>query len=378
MSQQFFETLVQKYPDYATLCKSLEDFKAKKLYFQLTSEAENFVNDPFLRNTGILFEFFDVFLKDIQKKINPIKLTQIVISICKNNTDYQTCIKLVTSISEDVKADLGARCLCYSTIGIYQLLAHNVPLARDEIDKVDKLLEHEEGLEAVVYSQYHLLCTRFYEAKNDANEFFISGVKYLKFVDQSSLDLDEKTKFVTSLVIAALVGNKVYNFGEFLNNPICEALTDNGRVSQLIELLRAINNGNMKMYLKVQEDLSQLFSTEPSLIQNKNQIIEKASIVSLMELIFRSMTENRTFSFTKIAEVTCVPLNSVEILVMRALSLGLVKGFISQVQQEATFYWVLPRILDKTQFQFVSNKLNDWMQMTRKTLGVIESAGVQL
>ncbi|EDR23750.1 26S proteasome non-ATPase regulatory subunit, putative [Entamoeba dispar SAW760] len=374
MSQMFFENLIQKYPDYTEQCKTLQEEKEKKLYFQLTEESEKFVNDRFLQTIGVISDFYELFIRDIQKKINPIKLTQIVIAVCKGFKEYSKAIELVNSIMDDVKSDLGARCLCYSIIGYYKLLLNDNNGARDEIDKLTRLLEHEEGLEAIVYSQYHYLCTCYYESKNDANEYFISGVKYLKFVDQSIMELDDKIKFVTNLVIAALVGNKVYNFGEFLNNPICDSVQNEERVGKLITLLRAINNGNMNQYLQVQEELSTLFDTEPSLKQNKNQIIEKASIVSLMEMVFRSPSQNRTFSFEQISSTTHVPIEYVEILIMRALSLGLVKGYISQTTSEATFTWVLPRILDKTQFTFVSQKLQEWMEMTHKTLEVMEQA----
>ncbi|KAL7719775.1 26S proteasome non-ATPase regulatory subunit [Entamoeba marina] len=357
MSQVYFENLCQKYPDYSNQCKTLEEFKSKKLYFQLTGEIEKFVNDPFLRNVGVLAEFYELFVRDVQKKINPIYLSQIVIAVCKEFTNYNQSIQLIESIMVDVESDLGARCLCLSTIGIYHLLLNNITVARERMDTVKQLITHEEGLETFVYSQYHL-----------------SGVLYIKFADQSKLEEDERVKFVTNLVICALVGNKVYNFGEFLNNPICESVSNNARATNLIKLLRAINNGNMEEYLRVQQELRDFFESEQSLKQNMNQITEKASIVSLMEMVFRSISEKRTFTFNEISNVTKVPLENVEILIMRALSLGLVKGYISQVQSQATFNWVLPRVLDKNQFAFVSQKLDEWMQMTHKTLEVIEQS----
>jgi 26S proteasome regulatory subunit N9 len=39
----------------------------------------------------------------------------------------------------------------------------------------------------------------------------------------------------------------------------------------------------------------------------------------------------------------------VELLVMKALSLGLVKGFIDEIDQKVSLTWVQPRVLDLQQ-----------------------------
>ena len=130
----------------------------------------------------------------------------------------------------------------------------------------------------------------------------------------------------------------------------------------------------MEIYYAVQAELKDLFTSEAILVQNSAKIVDKASIVSLMELIFRTMSDKRTFTFAKISEVTKVPEDKVELLVMRALSLGLVKGYITEVEHTATFTWVLPRVLDKSQFSFISKKLDDWLDMTHRTITIFEAA----
>ena len=42
-------------------------------------------------------------------------------------------------------------------------------------------------------------------------------------------------------------------------------------------------------------------------------------------------------------------MGEVELLVMRALSLGLVKGSIDQIEQKAHMTWVQPRVLNREQ-----------------------------
>ena len=59
-------------------------------------------------------------------------------------------------------------------------------------------------------------------------------------------------------------------------------------------------------------------------------------------------------SFNDIAETTGVCVEEVELLVMKALAQGLLKGTIDQVDSVAHFTWVQPRVLDKKQVRTVS------------------------
>ncbi len=55
----------------------------------------------------------------------------------------------------------------------------------------------------------------------------------------------------------------------------------------------------------------------------------------------------RTLSFEDIADRVVVPLDKVEWVIMRALSLKLIKGTMDQVDQTVDVQWVVPRVLDK-------------------------------
>ena len=58
---------------------------------------------------------------------------------------------------------------------------------------------------------------------------------------------------------------------------------------------------------------------------------------------------NKQLSFGEVAAKTKLPENEVELLVMRALSLGLVKGSIDQIDKRIFIGWVQPRVLDISQ-----------------------------
>ena len=59
---------------------------------------------------------------------------------------------------------------------------------------------------------------------------------------------------------------------------------------------------------------------------------EKIKIMSLLELIFQLPKNDRQLTFQAIAKVSGLSVDKVELLVMKAMSLGLIKGSIDQVK----------------------------------------------
>jgi hypothetical protein len=93
-----------------------------------------------------------------------------------------------------------------------------------------------------------------------------------------------------------------------------------------------------------------LLLLQPVLLQNVRMLTEKISVLALMELVFKTPSDERAIPFSVIAKHTKLAAqNEVELLVMKALSLKLVKGAIDQVEEVVAFTWVQPRVLDIAQ-----------------------------
>ena len=50
----------------------------------------------------------------------------------------------------------------------------------------------------------------------------------------------------------------------------------------------------------------------------------------------------------------------VEWLIMKALSLGLIKGQMDEIDQQVTVSWVMPRVLGKEQIEALGERLGEW------------------
>jgi len=78
----------------------------------------------------------------------------------------------------------------------------------------------------------------------------------------------------------------------------------------------------------------------------------------LMNLIFERPAHGRTISFQEIADRTKLELDKIEWLLMRAMSLGLIKGIMDEVEQVIYVKWVQPRVLDAEQQKQLCTKEN--------------------
>lgn len=79
--------------------------------------------------------------------------------------------------------------------------------------------------------------------------------------------------------------------------------------------------------------------------------------------------------FSTIEKETKVKNAEIEHLVMKALSLGLVRGTIDQVAEIARINWVQPKVLDKQQIVGMRGRLREWDASVNELGTWIEKAG---
>lgn len=121
--------------------------------------------------------------------------------------------------------------------------------------------------------------------------------------------------------------------------------------------------------------------------------------MSLLEMIFHRSSHDRILTFTDIASKTRVPVEQVNYsfylilscfiffiffllkvdwILMKALSLGLIKGTIDEVDQHIAITWVQPKVLDHEQIKVIVGQLNDWSERVKRTLLTVEEQALEL
>ncbi|CAH1278554.1 unnamed protein product [Diabrotica balteata] len=186
-------------------------------------------------------------------------------------------------------------------------------------------------------------------------QYYRTALRYLGCIELDTLTAEVKVQHAFFLGLAALLGEGVYNLGELLAHPVLESLksTEN---AWLVELLYAFNSGNIKKF----EAMKPQWEAIADLAAEELFLRQKISLLCLMEMTFNRPSHNRQLTFAEIAKETKLPLNEIELLIMKALSQGLVKGAIDQVANTVNMTWVQPRVLDCTQISNMITRLNDW------------------
>lgn len=261
--------------------------------------------------------------------------------------------------------------------------------ARKDLDKAEKILDSFDSVEVIVHAAFYDANASYYQVwvsvvvsqttrlmatlqrKMDFANYYRTALLYLACVDLEAMSGKERHRRAYYLSVAALVSNSIYNFGELLLHPILDALAESEDDSWLRDLLFAYNRGDLAAY----EQLSDRIESNKLLDDNSTHLRQKIYLAALTEAVFRRPPHDRNMSFTTIAQETKVRPNEIEHLIMKALSLGLLRGTIDQVNEVAHITWVQPKVLDMRQIAGMRERLLDWDSNVNKLGNWIEKAG---
>jgi 26S proteasome regulatory subunit N9 len=222
-----------------------------------------------------------------------------------------------------------------------------------------------------VHAAFYDTNADYYNRKEDFAAYYRNALLYLACVDLASMAPEERHTRAWRLAIAALVSNSIYNFGELLLHPILDALATGQEDAWLRELLFAFNRGDLIGF----DSLSTRIANHQILGQHQQHLTQKIHLAALTEAVFRRPPHERAMTFADLSAETRIRLEEIEHLIMKALSLGLVRGTIDQVDSVAHITWVQPKVLDMKQIENMRQRLLDWDSSVNQLGNWIESAG---
>ena len=243
--------------------------------------------------------------------------------------------------------------------------------ARKDLDRAERILEGFDSVETVVHAAFYDTNASYYQAKMDFALYYRNALLYLACIDLALLDADERRERAYKLAVAALASTSIYNFGELLLHPILDALAADNDTVWLRDLLFAFNRGDLVAY----ETLSARAADNPLLSKHTAALRQKIYLAAQTEAVFRRPPHERTMTFATIAAETKVRPDEIEHLVMKALSLGLLRGTIDQVDEVAHISWVQPKVLDMKQIDNMRLRLKDWDSSVNQLGNWIERVG---
>ena len=256
-----------------------------------------------------------------------------------------------------------ASILCSILMCRLKLQQREMEAVKQILEEVAPLIDAETGV-TPVHSRYFHLSSDYHQIVGNHNEYYRDALRYLGCIQLSDLETEELQSIAFALSLAALLADGVYNFGELLQHPIVQHVKTSH--PWLFDLLSAFNSGDLNKY----EALRSQWTAQPDLHRQEIHLRKKISLLALMDLTFRSQTGLLTFR--EIAKAAVLPIEEVELLVMKALSLDLVKGTIDEVDHTVHLTWVQPRVLDHQQIGLLASKIDCWCRDVNQIEKLIE------
>jgi len=333
----------------------LEELQTKKLWHQLTLKLLIYVKDKNIQKKVNLLDFYNKFVQPIESKMNSFALVEIVSYVIPFFKESKEAVEFLDSLELKVKDKMEA--LIFAKVLKGEILLDKLKNQQDclvVITDVDKLLSDLDEI-SPVHSRYYLLASHLYRIQGKHTEYYRTCLKYLGSIDLSTISPPDKLRNAFLLGLAALLSDDIYNLGELLMHPILDSLTNTSNY-WLVELLNAFNNGDITKFAKMKPQWASI----PDIAVQEHKLRQKISLLCLMEMTFKRQAKNRRLSFQEIANETQLSLDQIEMLVMKALSLGLVKGKIDQVSEGVYLEWVQPRVMNKIPIAAMINRLDSW------------------
>ncbi|CAJ0547314.1 Ff.00g019410.m01.CDS01 [Fusarium sp. VM40] len=352
------------------LILDFENYWERKLWHQLTDALVEFFSHA--DSAPQRLAFYRVFILKFADKINQLKLVDLALKAATECEEDEERLAFLQSVAKKVDNENSQDAYVFALVAVAQakLDLDELDGARKDLDTAERILDSFDSVENVVHAAFYDANAIYYQRKMDFSNYYRTALLYLACIDLNALSPEERHKRAYHLSIAALVSTSIYNFGELLLHPILDVLRKSEH-AWMRDLLFAFNRGDLAAY----DQLSDRVDSNKLLKSNAMHLRQKIYLSALTETVFRRPPHDRTLTFTAIAQETKVRPEEIEHLIMKALSLGLLRGTIDQVDGVAQITWVQPKVLDMKQIAAMRERLLDWDSSVNQLGNWIESAG---
>jgi len=358
-------------PDHAQWFATFEELYTKKLWHQLSTKIFEYIDQA--PGNKDLLSLHQNFVVDFEMKMNPLLLVDFASRVVSQIKDPDACIELIESLKPKVKHNKMAFVLCSIIIGEQSQMKNDIKAVEKLLDDLSNQIDDVDGV-TPVHARYYLFASDHYKKIGDHCKYYRNSLRYLGCLSDSDATFkgqeSSQQERAFTMALAALLGDEIFNFGELLQHPIINCIDPSKR--WVVDLLGAFNSGDLAKF----EALQPQWSTQPDLTAHAIELVKKITLMCLMEMTFNS--HDGILTFEQIATQARISVADVEMLVMRALSLKLVKGTIDQVSGHVHLWWVQPRVLNRSQILSLRSRLDTLCKDVKAMENLLETKAQEI
>ena len=168
--------------------------------------------------------------------------------------------------------------------------------------------------------------------------------------------------------VASLIGEKMFNFAELIEKDFFKLLAKS-EYEWIYYLILSFNSAKVDQFLEMLNKYSSAIQKDRVLSTHVDFLQVKIRIAALLDLVFQKNKNERVLTYKEISQGCHCDINQIEFLVIKALSSGLIKGHIDEVENKVVVNWVQPKYLDREKISVLHDRLDQWIGKANKVLG---------
>ena len=366
------QNLSKKYPELKNLFDDIDSNLNQKLWYQLSENLMTLSSNPKLQQSSDLIEIYNGLIFFIEPTLNPMKYLEFVKNMLNNyKGKTEEALKFFENIENSHKNKYKGEEKIF--IKILKGFCYYDLNRMYELEEIVKNTEQDFSgnieIDSSLYSQYYKLSTLFYEKKQDYDNFYNNAFQYLAY--ETKMTNEEKLDLCYKMCSAMLIGEKLYNFAELIEKDFFK-LMHGTQYEWISNLILSFNSAKVDQFLSMVNQNKKKIMDNPILKEKADFLPIKIRIAALLDLIFQKNKTERTLSFDEICKVCQTEEDKIEYISMKALSHGLIKGYIDQVEKQLIVNWIQPKYLDKEKIVLMQDRFTAWIDKANRVLGDLQ------
>ncbi len=179
------------------------------------------------------------------------------------------------------------------------------------------------------------------------------------------------------MCVASLIGEKMFNLAELIEKDFFKVLS-NSEYEWIYYLILSFNSAKVDQFLEMMNKYQNEINNEKNLNRSREFLELKIRIAALLDLVFQKNKNERVLMYKEITNACFCEVNNVEFIVIKALSSGLIKGYIDEVENKVVVNWVQPKYLDREKIIVIHDRLDQWITKANTVLGNFQEISAPL
>eukprot|EP01126_Amoeba_proteus_P034285 TRINITY_DN3409_c0_g1_i15.p1 TRINITY_DN3409_c0_g1~~TRINITY_DN3409_c0_g1_i15.p1 ORF type:complete len:227 (-),score=43.04 TRINITY_DN3409_c0_g1_i15:893-1573(-) len=213
----YIESLIPLVPELGGHFETILRYYRSRLWHQLTQCVLTLVKEPLAHQKLELVGLYKNFLSTFEARLNQLTFVRIVTEISTQLPDEQR-VAFLKEISELPKLVLNSEAFVASRSILAELTVYAGRLqeAKEVLVTAKATLDKTAGADASVYSNFFKAWATYYKRVGEPEEFYKSALQYVAYTQIDNIPKEELTNLAFDLGIAALLGEKIFNFGDLV------------------------------------------------------------------------------------------------------------------------------------------------------------------